>query len=375
MKQYLRFRINAEHGFWENFEKNGTKIDVDIESYLGEFDTRNNIVDGFKHMITTYDITPGDTFYFAPGVIIPRVKLKDMYSQNNIKNVRTVDAASKVFIGRKTLNTLTDHSWYHYCDTNAFKEFLEAALNFRAIDPYYYDKCASVLEFYNNDKVIFDYNTRRVLANCTVYNFKDGDMSGSSDNFGRVLDEHIDLVNYMMNNRIYDERALIPHINGPDAVSINEEMFQTLCSMFKSSDKDNWTVAMEIMANSDYDEGLMYLLLLMHEYGGRMEEVPSKNHVNFKTLANFLGLKTSYLSITRDKIVDILIEKEGITKERMEYLLNYFKDTVGTENSRYFQVKSVTYTEKITKIIDEELIVKTREDYTHESTDQIIISN
>ena len=200
-------------------------------------------------------------------------------------------------------------------------------------------------------------------------------MSGSSDNYGRVNDEHIDLVNYMMNNPIYDERALIPHINGPDAVSINEEMFQTLCSMFKSSDKDNWTVAMEIMANSDYDEGLMYLLLLMHEHGGRMEGVPSKNHVNFKTLANFLGLKPSYLGISRDRIVDVLIDKGGITKERMDYLLNYFKYTVSNDHSKYFQIKSVTYTETITKMIDEELIVKIKEDHVYESTDQIIISN
>jgi hypothetical protein len=372
MKQYLRFRIDAEHGFWENFEKNGTKLDIQIESYLGDFDSRNNISDNFKHMITTYDITPGDTFYFAPGVIIPRVKLKDMYSQNNIKNVRTIDVASKVFIGRKTLNTLTDHCWYHHCDTNSFKEFLDAAMNCKSIDPYYYDKCITALEFYTSDKVIFDYNTRRVLANCTIYNFQTGALSGSSDNFGRVLDEHIDLVNYMMNNTIYDERALIPHINGPDAVSINEEMFQTICTMFNSSDRDNWTVAMEIMANSDYDEGLMYLLLLMYEHGGRMEEVPSKNHVNFKTLANFLGLKTSYLSITRDRIVDILIDKEGITKERMDYMLNYFQDTVSNDRSKYFQVKSVTYTDVITKMIDEELIVKTKEDYIHESRNEII---
>jgi hypothetical protein len=295
-----------------------------------------------------------------------------MYSKNNIKNVRTVDVASKVFIGRKTLNTLTDHYWYHHCDTNSFKEFLDAAMNCKSIDPYYYDKCITALEFYTNDKVIFDYNTRRVLDNCTIYNFKTGALSGSSDNFGRVLDEHIDLVNYMMNNTIYDERALIPHINGPDAVSINEEMFQTICSMFNSSDRDNWTVAMEIMANSDYDEGLMYLLLLMYQHGSRMEGVPSKNHVNFKTLANFLGLKTSYLSITRDRIVDILIDKEGITKERMEYMLNYFQHTVSNDHSKYFQVKSVTYTDVITKMIDEELIVKTKEDYIHESRNEII---
>ena len=372
MKQYLRFRIDAEHGFWENFEKNGTKLDVQIESYLGDFDSGNYISDNFKNMITTYDITPGDTFYFAPGVVIPRVKLKDMYSQNNIKNVRTIDAASKVFIGRKTLNTLTDNCWFHYCKTDAFKEFLDAAMNSKSIDSYYYDKCITALEFYTNNEVIFDYNTRRVLANCTIYNFQKDALSGSSDNFARVLDEHIDLVNYMMNNTIYDEKALIPHINGPDAVSINDEMFQTLCSMFNSSDKDNWTVAMEIMANSDYDEGLMYLLLLMYQHGGRMEEVPSKNHVNFKTLANFLGLRTAYLSINRDKIVDILIDKEGITKERMEYLLNYFKNTVSNDHSKYFQVKSVTYSEEITKMIDEELIVKTKEDYIHESRNEII---
>ena len=56
----------------------------------------------------------------------------------------------------------------------------------------------------------------------------------------------------------------------------------------------------------------------------------------------------------------------------MEYLLNYFKNTVSNDHSKYFHVKSVTYSEEITKMIDEELIVKTKEDYIHESRNEII---
>ncbi len=61
--------------------------------------------------------------------------------------------------------------------------------------------------------------------------------------------------------------------------------------MFKSSDKDNHIMAMEIMANSNYVESALYLLLLLEEYGHRIADCNTKNHVNFKSMVSYFGLR------------------------------------------------------------------------------------
>ena len=57
-----------------------------------------------------------------------------------------------------------------------------------------------------------------------------------------------------------------------------------------------------------------------------------------------------------------------VKQQKIENLPNLY----GNDYSKYFHVKSVTYSEEITKMIDEELIVKTKEDYIHESRNEII---
>jgi hypothetical protein len=61
--------------------------------------------------------------------------------------------------------------------------------------------------------------------------------------------------------------------------------------MFKSSDQDNHIMAMEIMANSNYVESALYLLMLLEEYGDKIANCHTKNHVNFKSMVSYFSLR------------------------------------------------------------------------------------
>jgi hypothetical protein len=101
--------------------------------------------------------------------------------------------------------------------------------------------------------------------------------------------------------------------------------------------------------------------------------MPSKNHVNFKTLATYLGLRTNDLDINKDEAIKILVDKNAVTTFNMQHFLDKFKKDV--TYSKYFTVKAVTYTEEIDKLLKEELISTIKEDYKPESEPEYGIDN
>ena len=76
-------------------------------------------------------------------------------------------------------------------------------------------------------------------------------------------------------------------VNGDEAVLIDLDTYQNLRNMFKSSDSDNHVMAMEIMANSNYLESLLYLEMLFFHHHQQIDYSRTKNHVNFKSLKNY----------------------------------------------------------------------------------------
>jgi hypothetical protein len=139
-------------------------------------------------------------------------------------------------------------------------------------------------------------------------------------------------------------------------------MFNTLSEMFESSDHDNWILAMEIMANCQYRESILYLGLLFYEYGNRIEQMSTKRHINFKSLVNYLGTDISGLS--KDNVVDILIRKNCVTEEYMNILFKKFQDDVYNYGSSvYFKVKTITFSEEVDKLLNKEMTYQTKYDY------------
>lgn len=364
MKTYLKIELgNTTHG--------GRNLDCEIGFLTGEFSdyrSRNYIND--YNVNHEYQPTMGDTFYFLPGVTVPRVKLKDLQAEYKIKTVRDIESASVVFVGDKTFSKIINNTWVHYCNTIWFKEFIEHAKANGHMDDYYYDKLVTALEFYNEDRIITEWQTNRILIDRDYSYYLDNSVySTSSVRFDSVEPEYENIFTKLNTVSLYTDASLMPYINGADAVTIDVAMYQTLSDMFTSSDKDNYVIAMEIMANCNYFDSLAYLCLLFYHYGSRIEDQPTKNHVNFKTLRNYFGFNRGYCTLDEDECIKQMIDKDAVTVDNMSILLNEFNDSVTSYgNKKYLRVKQVGFSEEIDNLLNQEMLVTVKEDYKPETT-------
>jgi hypothetical protein len=166
---------------------------------------------------------------------------------------------------------------------------------------------------------------------------------------------------------VYDEMAILKHINGDDATIIDEAMFEQISQMFKSNDDDNHILAMEIMANSNYIESLLFLEILFKEYSYQISSCHTKNHVNFKSLIGFLKKNKSYLGTDIDDIVKSLIDKGVLTTDKLDVLMRKYSNEIGNSgNTDYFKVKTVTINEDLLKQLNTNYIYEHVEDFIPE---------
>ena len=223
------------------------------------------------------------------------------------------------------------------------------------------------LEFYTNDLLLIDRYTFNLLTNNSIpYNLQDIDdrLKFGNDRFLNIHSDYVETIKSINGLDLYIEDSLMDHINGPDAVNIDDTMFITLSEMFDSSDRDNRVLAMEIMANCNYKNSLLYLTLLFHNYGGYMDDINTKNHVNFKSLRTYFGLDSRSLSISPDHVVEILITKNGVTLENMNIIINKFGDRINSYGkSKHFIPKTVSFSEQIDQILNQEITYNLKNDY------------
>jgi uncharacterized protein YaaQ len=318
-----------------------------------------------------YIPTKGDKLYFMPGVNIPRVKLKDLTMQYGIKAVRDIDDATHIFGGRNTEAKMVNTSWYYTMPTETFRNIYEKIKD--NVDEYYKEDVESALEFYNEDVVLFTYNTASEFRNTEHPAFKQAIedeefiCNKSSEAVYLVDEAYKSYFPKILSLEIYDEAQLLKYINGDDAVIIDETMFNQLSDMFKSSDKDNHILAMEIMANSNYIDSLLYIEFLFKEYHHQMSSCPTKNHVNFKSLVSFLGKNRTYMSTNLDDVMRSLIRKNVLTTDKINIIMDkYYHEIQSSGNTEYFKVKTITVNEEALKTVNNNFIFKVQEDFVPE---------
>jgi hypothetical protein len=320
-----------------------------------------------------YTPTKGDKLYFLPGVNIPRVKLKDLYLQHGIKTVRDIDQATHVFCGKNTINKITNNHWYYYMPT----ETLRAILNDpeTIMDDYYRENLDQALEFYTEPDVVVAYSSASELRNAGV-SFVERHINGNilrhSNTYYTVDDEYKDLFPKILSIELFDESELLKHINGEDAATIDETMFLQISDMFKSSDKDNHIIAMEIMANSNYMESLLYIEMLFKEFYNIMSDCNTRNHVNFKSLISFLDKNKNYMRTDIDDIVKSLLDKNKLSIEKVDVIMKYYADEIAMNGgTRYFEIRSLTLNNDIAKLLNTDYAYQTFPDYLPENTSEV----
>jgi len=134
--------------------------------------------------------------------------------------------------------------------------------------------------------------------------------------------------------------------------------------MFNSTDTDNHILAMEIMANSNYMESLLYIEMLFKRYAYPMSNCHTKNHVNFKSLLAFLGKSFNYYDTTLDDIVRSLRDKNVVTVDKINILLDHFnEEIVNSGSTAFFEVKSITLTNDLATLLNTNYVYTSKIDY------------
>lgn len=317
--------INLSNGSDYN---NIRALDVEILEGLGE--SLNTFVNA-----KGYVPTKGDTIYLLPGVNIPRMKLKDLALNLGIRVVRDPEKATVIFSGKSSMGKLTTSTWYYFADADTILNNVKKLCN----DQYYIDKLETAISSTGAKSVCSGYSDmRNTLCN--------GDMNiYDSRYFYGVEPEYLDTYNAIQGKPIYCESELLTNINGDDSTVIDYEVYQQLKSMFESSDDDNHVLAMEIMANSHYENSILYLLMLIGQFSNTISNTHTRNHINFKSmLAYFNWVPKQVCNQDSDDIVKIIDGKGLLTLDMIKILYKEYTDDIHRSiyYDQVFEIKEVT---------------------------------
>jgi hypothetical protein len=318
------------------------------------------------------DYTPkiGDKLYFMPNVNIPRVKLKNLILDYNIKVVKNIEDATAIFANKHSLGKMLESKWFYTIPLVNFKscfEILKSSLDIKQVAA-----VETALEFYTEDIVYLDWQSLSLITNEDLKIYKSDIVNQASLAHAARSSSCVEIIStaeakvleFVLSKSIYSDGSLVSNLNGDDAVVIDEVVYEQLAQMFKSSDLDNTVIAMEIMANSKYKESLLYIHLLFKEHYNAIAESHTKNHVNFKALLSYLGKDNYSLESKLDTIVDSLILKGVLTEDMLNILMTkYSKQIVNHGSSRYFRVKSVTAIDQVLQIVNSNYNYTTMPDF------------
>ena len=319
---------------------------IEVETFIIE-DKKGGILDISDN---AYTPTKGDKFYFLPGVSIPRVKLKDLTTQYGIKSTRSLLDATHVFAGKSTEHKVTETKWLYHVPTEVVQRLYDYTKD--KTDGYYSEKLRIALDVNEYDNVFIDWETVNLFRNSKNPIFEE--FRSEEDTLKGIRNSHYttlindDFVSDVLQIEelqipILNESELLAHINGEDATTIDESMYEQLKTMLNSTDKDNHILAMEIMANSNYIDSLLFLELLFKEHSYAMEQCRTKNHVNFKGLLAFLGKDKSYMSTNIDQVMKSLYQNSVLTKDKIDYIMDKYSDEIQRNgDSDIFRVQTIT---------------------------------
>jgi len=323
-----------------------------------------------------------DKLFIFPNCNIPRFKVKAFCESTDTAVVKFKERANIWFTNKENIDTEFIEKLYHTeCITKkAMIKYLNAT-KVRCTTTYLYDiiKLIDDIESTEADFVVTSYSVKSSIKsagafNGPVYDFMDEEDLVKEDANGDDLpltDEQKELVEafdrilyefespekealyntLLTHGNVYDESALLSLLNSE--LVMDQEIYEGVKNLFESSDRNDHKVAMESMANCNYLQSAVYLLMLMKNHRQQMANSDMKNHVNFKSLLKFFEVNINYSEVSYDDIVYKLINKNIMTYENMTLILPEAIEHVNLYgNTTYFKMTNVEPSDDIKKLME-----------------------
>jgi hypothetical protein len=266
-----------------------------------------NNTDGFKAfkrdlatkktlpVIKTFSPKKDHKVYITDNVDIPKTKFKEFIKTKNVRITSNVEEADVIVINDKFDFILNETNTCYY-----YKQSTESVLKKLDLSKF------PELENYEHPFILSTYHANDKLGNSGEY-------------FKVQIINDTERIEKILSKTLVSSIDIMKNIQADETV-IDKEYFHQLNQMLQSSDTDNHVVAMEIMANSDYEKSYVYLSLLIHLNVDQIYESRTKRHVNFKGLLTYLKLAPGNLNINASTIIKNMHELNLLTKETLDIL-------------------------------------------------------
>ena len=343
-----------------------------------------------------------DKIYFMKGCTVPRIKLKDLSVKYKIRTTTDLNKATVVVGSDRAGEKLFKSTWMHKVPAKVFFATVDALKDLSSdFDEYYVEMIDDILAGFDKDELEYiavDWHTARLCQPNNANNgplgqailnklgltkdqlFEAGYRNNTNDHIWTISDDNLEIYEEVKTKNIIEQNALLEVVNGDDAVLIDLETYQNLRNMFKSSDSDNHVMAMEIMANSNYLESLLYLEMLFFHHGGQIDYSRTKNHVNFKSLKNYLGRSNNSNSHI-DRVFESLLSFGKLDAAALEFIMedqktyfsnngysNYVRPSAYGINPEFQPQLNYKWVHKTDAFVNETTVIKAEEEEVVEDT-------
>jgi len=266
------------------------------------------------------------TVYFSSLSSLPRYKYNNYITENklNIKKVRNKDKINSLIISNSLINE-------YYIKTNNISKYYIVPPSMLKLSKQTIQKITAFLveeELIEEVKPV----SPSLYANLITCDSFEGYLirevwgQTSAINNLTIFKELINNHDSASYNIVFDE-SINNDIN-KDLV-LDDDTFQTLYNMLDSTNKENWSLAQEMIANCDIESSAPYILFLIWKFNYLKKH---NNNLNYKFLLKSLA---KYGLITHELRIEKFIAKTiEIHPEYKQALFNCFKMYINIVNNK-----------------------------------------
>ncbi len=302
---------------------------------LSGFDI-NNVAKDINHSDFPTTNTSDTKLYFTPGCVVPRVKVREAYKCTNKMSAADYTFINEGMIESSEGNGFIQHKYLQRIRPEYLTHKPGGKLNIGSIftlEGLITEQNAHLKPLYQSliHNVDYVYVTRNIYGNSwnsplvpSRYNSERihlGDMGVTSEyshdwkkNEHRFIqiDPKGDFAKLVDEEKLYFDSTILPYVN-KDNVTIDEDLYESYRAMALSDD-ETLDLTMEMLSNCNYAESVHYIVFLLKEFGYKMSQRKSADHVNFKSLLNFVSLTKQRLHNGLE-----LIDATHILKEHKKF--------------------------------------------------------
>lgn len=298
--------------------------------------------------------------YRYPNLELPRQKVDLLKTKFNVKIIRDPKLADIHVISDKLIANLINLDWGSSLTYSEMYEVFKTLKDHDHLTEKGLDKCKEILSIVEKDAYI----NIRVIKDFR-YTFSISDfISNKISNFDRdgIRDIIIRESNMLLYDELYNSSALlvkdveINKIISKDLAVISEDQFDQVSKMITSSDKDNRTLATEMLANCNVEESFDIVSFLFFWYYDWFKDTNNWNNINVKTLRkrleSFSGAKDNSRQWSYDHYIQLLQAENKLTdfivKKTIQKLYDsIIKNTFGCKNNVFaIDIESIYLVDK-----------------------------